>query len=61
MQDKDLICRDCGAAFQFTVREQEFYKQKGFDNEPTRCAPCRAAKKQQRQSSDNNFRPKKKF
>ncbi|HEY0604138.1 MAG TPA: zinc-ribbon domain containing protein [Herpetosiphonaceae bacterium] len=46
--DKTLTCRDCGAAFTFTAGEQEFYAQKGFDNEPTRCQNCRRARKQNR-------------
>ena len=44
-QDKTLACRDCGAEFTFTVREQEFYAEKGFQNEPSRCPQCRAARK----------------
>ncbi|WP_196001268.1 zinc-ribbon domain-containing protein [Clostridium sp. 1001271B_151109_B4] len=47
MSDKTLTCRDCGNEFVFTEGEQEFYKEKGFENEPTRCAACRKAKKQQ--------------
>ena len=49
--DKTLACRDCGAEFTFTAGEQDFYAQKGFDNEPTRCATCRRARKQQRSDS----------
>ena len=45
--DKTLTCRDCGNAFTFTAGEQEFYAQKGFDNEPTRCPNCRRKRKQQ--------------
>ena len=45
MTDKTLTCKDCGAEFVFTVGEQEFYKEKGFDNEPKRCLACRRAKK----------------
>lgn len=48
MADKTLACKDCGSDFIFTEGEQEFYKEKGFDNEPQRCQGCRAAKKQQR-------------
>lgn len=48
MQDKTLVCKDCGKEFVFTVGEQEFYKEKGFDNEPVRCPDCRRAKKNQR-------------
>ncbi|MBO8128785.1 MAG: zinc-ribbon domain containing protein [Peptococcaceae bacterium] len=47
-QDKTLQCRDCGAEFVFTAGEQEFYQEKGFQNEPARCPACRAAKKAQR-------------
>jgi CxxC-x17-CxxC domain-containing protein len=44
--DKTLTCRDCGSPFVFTAGEQEFYAQKGFMNEPTRCPSCRQARKQ---------------
>jgi len=43
--DKTITCKDCGATFVFTANEQEFYKEKGFDNEPTRCPDCRKANK----------------
>lgn len=46
-QDKTLTCKDCGADFQFTASEQEFYAEKGFTNEPGRCPECRAARKAQ--------------
>jgi len=45
MQDKTIVCKDCGAEFVFTVAEQEFYAEKGFQNEPVRCKECRWAKK----------------
>ena len=47
-QDKILICRDCGSEFVFSAGEQEFYAEKGFQNEPVRCKACRDAKKQSR-------------
>ena len=47
-EDKVLNCRDCGNQFVFTAGEQEFYQQRGFTNEPTRCPECRAARKSQR-------------
>ena len=47
MADKTLVCKDCGKDFVFTEGEQAFYKEKGFDNEPQRCADCRKARKQQ--------------
>ena len=48
MEDRTLVCKDCGKEFIFTVGEQEFYKEKGFDNDPVRCPDCRRARKQQR-------------
>ena len=37
MEDKVLICKDCGNEFIFSVQEQEFFAEKGFQNEPARC------------------------
>jgi CxxC-x17-CxxC domain-containing protein len=45
MQDKTLTCRDCGCEFAFTASEQEFFAQKGFTNEPSRCPKCRASRR----------------
>ena len=39
-EDKTLTCKECGAEFVFTAGEQEFYAEKGFENEPSRCQPC---------------------
>ena len=46
-QDKTIVCRDCGQPFSFTAGEQEFYAQRGFTNEPSRCPSCRQARKAQ--------------
>ena len=50
MPDKKLTCKDCNNEFVFTEGEQEFYKEKGFDNEPQRCVDCRRARKRNRNS-----------
>ena len=44
-EDKTLVCKECGKEFIFSAGEQEFYAEKGFENEPTRCKDCRAARK----------------
>ena len=44
-QDKTLSCIDCGQSFVFTAGEQEFFAQKGFQNEPKRCNSCKASKR----------------
>ncbi len=54
MTDKTLVCKDCGKEFVFTAGEQEFYKEKGFTNEPTRCKDCRIARKNERFGSRRN-------
>ena len=44
-EDKTLVCKECGKEFVFTAGEQEFYAEKGFENEPQRCRECRNARK----------------
>ncbi len=51
MQDKTLVCKDCGSEFAFTVRDQQFYAEKGFENEPQRCRDCRTQRKTSRGAS----------
>src|SRR6267143_1805019 len=43
-----LRCVDCSEEFIFTASEQQFYKDKGLTNAPTRCRACREARKAQR-------------
>jgi cold shock CspA family protein len=51
-KDKHIPCKDCGGEFVFTAGEQEFYAQKGFTNEPTRCPAGRRARKEGRSLTD---------
>ncbi len=53
--DKSLTCRDCSSEFVFTIGEQEFFAEKGFTNQPSRCPSCRRANKARRQSDDGGF------
>jgi CxxC-x17-CxxC domain-containing protein len=52
MQDKTLVCSDCGQEFTFSASEQEFFTQKGF-SQPSRCRLCRAARKAARGGSSS--------
>jgi CxxC-x17-CxxC domain-containing protein len=52
-QDKELSCKECGVQFVFSAAEQAFYAEKGFQNEPSRCPSCRAARKQRMGVSPN--------
>jgi len=42
LQDKTLVCKECGKEFVFSANEQSFFAEKGFENEPGRCPACRA-------------------
>ena len=52
--DKTIKCVDCGTEFVFTARDQEFYAEKGFTNEPKRCKACRDKKKAEKRNFNNN-------
>lgn len=54
MEDKKIICKDCGQEFTFTAGEQEFYKEKGF-YEPVRCKSCRKARKLEGSKTDIEY------
>lgn len=43
--ERTLVCRDCGADFTFSARDQQFHDSMGFTHEPVRCAQCRAARR----------------
>ena len=53
-EDKILTCRECGAEFTFSASEQEFYASKGFQNQPSSCPACRAA----RRAAGGNAQPR---
>ena len=44
MQDIEITCADCGEAFPFTAREQDYYQQRNL-SQPKRCKPCRETRR----------------
>ena len=40
--DRDVLCVSCGAMFVFSAGEQQFFKEKGFTNQPKHCKLCKA-------------------
>ena len=42
--DIEIICKDCGKVFKFTVEEQEFYKERHL-SEPKRSKICAKARR----------------
>lgn len=44
LEDKSILCIDCSKDFIWTVGEQTFFRDKGLQNPPKRCKPCKQAK-----------------
>ncbi len=53
-EDIKIVCKDCGQEFLFTVGEQNFYEEKGFDHQPVRCKECRAKKKAEKMNQEKS-------
>ncbi len=47
LEDRTLICKDCGNKFIWTAGEQKFFIDKGLTNIPKRCKVCTAVYKNQ--------------
>ena len=45
MEKKIIRCQDCYNKFVFTVKQQQMYSEKGWQD-PIRCPSCRARKKE---------------
>lgn len=43
-EDKSMTCNDCTKDFIWSVGEQIFFRDKGLQNPPKRCKPCKQAK-----------------
>ncbi len=53
-EDIKIVCKDCGEEFLFTVGEQEFYAEKGFDHQPVRCKACRDKRKAEKNQKEKS-------
>jgi len=52
LQDKFLICIDCGEEFVFDIAAQEYFIEKGWLEDPKRCKMCyKKHKKAQRKNA----------
>lgn len=54
-EDKTLVCKECQKEFVFTAGEQEFYAERGFENEPQRCRECRQKRKNANKAQRETF------
>lgn len=48
---KTISCVGCKKNFEFSDKDQQFFKQKGF-TEPKRCKDCRIKKRQEREAEE---------
>ncbi|OQA04955.1 MAG: hypothetical protein BWY68_00043 [bacterium ADurb.Bin400] len=46
LEDRVLVCKDCGNKFLWTAGEQKFFYDKGLQNTPKRCKICAATYKE---------------
>ncbi len=46
LDEKVLLCKDCGKKFLWTTGEQKFFLEKGLQNIPKRCKVCVAEYKE---------------
>jgi CxxC-x17-CxxC domain-containing protein len=53
-QNKSIQCADCGTTFTFSAEDQEFFRSKGYTNQPKRCPECRQARKAERYDDGGN-------
>ena len=44
LEDQTINCIDCSKDFIWSVGEQSFFRDKGLQNPPKRCKPCKQAK-----------------
>jgi hypothetical protein len=62
MEDRELICRDCGVSFTFHASEQAFFADRGFLTPagniiaPVRCHRCRRVSKAVRETKRERAR-----
>jgi CxxC-x17-CxxC domain-containing protein len=44
LEDRPILCIDCGQNFIWSAGEQTFFRDKGLQNPPKRCKECKQAK-----------------
>jgi len=50
-EDKKLVCRSCQQEFEWSAKEQVYYKKRGLQKQPQKCSECRQKANKLRDSS----------
>lgn len=53
LTDSQILCIDCNMEFVWTAGEQQFFRDKGLQNPPRRCRPCKQAKNERLSAANN--------
>jgi len=53
LTDSQILCIDCNMEFVWTAGEQQFFRDKGLQNPPKRCRPCKQAKNERLSMANN--------
>jgi len=52
IEEKTLQCVQCQKEFPFTVEDQKFFADKGFESDPKRCKSCRALRRKEKRGQN---------
>jgi len=44
-EDRTLTCVECSSEFVFSVDDQQYHAEKGYENDPKRCPSCRQTRR----------------
>ncbi len=53
-EDVSITCVDCEGKFVWSCGEQTFFRDKGLENPPKRCKPCKNAKNERIKAIENS-------
>ncbi len=54
LEPKIIICCDCKQEFVFTVAAQEYFLERGYNEEPKRCKSCHTKYKKLQRSNNHS-------
>jgi hypothetical protein len=56
-EPKILTCVECGQEFVFTVSAQEYFAERGYNEDPKRCKHCYVQHKREKRNNNHTPRP----
>jgi len=56
-EPKILRCVECGEEFVFTVSAQEYFAERGYNEDPKRCKHCYVKHKREKRNNNHTQKP----